>query len=267
MRYWISPNPIYLLAASLLAPALFAQQANVVERMAFNEKDAHDHKEMFTYLSEEHSSRTGGHRWTEKVVETDDGPLRRLILVDGRPLDAAASRAEDRHVEDIVAHPDAFRKANEARKNDELRSSEILHFLPTAFILTYAGNVNGCTRFDFRPNPAFQPSGIEQRVIHAMEGTVTLKEPENRLCTLEARVAHPVEFGFGLLGRVNQGGSFYIERQLVTATLWKTVRIDVHIDGRLLLMKTITRDQETIRTHVKQIPHLSLAQAAVMSRP
>jgi hypothetical protein len=46
------------------------------------------------------------------------------------------------------------------------------------------------------------------------------------------------------------------------------VHISVHVDGRILLLKSITRDQETTRTNIHIVPqHLSLAEAAKLSRP
>ena len=56
-----------------------AQDPVLVSKMAANEAASYKGEIHYTYYSEEISSRTGGHRWREKVVETDDGPLRRLL--------------------------------------------------------------------------------------------------------------------------------------------------------------------------------------------
>ena len=236
--------------------------------MATNEKAARAQEQHFSYLSEERSSRTGGHLWKEKVVETDDGVLRRLLAVDGRALTAAQAQAEEQRIEGIVAHPEAFRKLNAGHYDDEVKATQLLEILPKAFLISPAGEQNGCIRFFFWPNPAFQPSTYEERIIHVLEGTVSIKEPEDRLCKLEARITQPVEFGFGLLGRVNSGGHFELERAQVDPKNWKSVHISVHIDGRILLLKSITRDQETTRTEVHVVPqHLNLVQAASLSHP
>jgi len=245
-----------------------AQQDHVVIQMAANEKAARAEEHHFSYLSEERSTRTGGHLWKEKAVETDDGVLRRLLAVDGRPLTPAQAQAEERRIEGIVAHPEAFRKLNASHYDDEVKAAQLLEILPKAFLISPAGVENGCARFSFRPNPAFQPSSYEERIIHVLEGTVSIKEPEDRLCKLEARITQPVEFGFGLLGKVNSGGHFELERAQVDPTNWKSVHISVHVDGRILLLKSIARDQETTRTEIRIVPqHLSLAEAAKLSRP
>ena len=77
-----------------------------------------------------------------------------------------------------------------------------------------------------------------------MAGTVSLEQTTNRLCTLQAAIVHPVQFGFGLLGRIEQGGHFDLERTPVDALHWKSDRISVHMQGRILLMKTLTREQD-----------------------
>jgi hypothetical protein len=245
-----------------------AQSANVLMQMAHNEKTARAQERHFSYFSEERSTRTGGHLWKQKVIETDDGALRRLLAVDGKPLTAAQSQSEDRRIEEIVAHPDAFRKLNKTRTDDEVQATKLLDIASRAFLFSPDGEQNGCVRFVFRPNPAFQPSTYEERIIHVLVGTVSVKEPDNRLCRVEATISQPVEFGFGLLGKINSGGHFELERAQVDAMNWKSVHISVHVEGRILMLKSITRDQETTRTEIHIVPqHLTLAQAASLSRP
>jgi hypothetical protein len=88
------------------------------------------------------------------------------------------------------------------------------------------------------------------------------------LCDFEARLSQPVEFGFGLLGRLNSGGHFSFQRVQVNANNWKTAHISVHVDGRILLLKSLSRDQEVTRVNIASVsPHLSLADAAKLTRP
>ena len=195
-------------ALALLATIAWAQQTSVIEKVAANEVAARQQRPNFYYVAEERSDRTGGHLWKEIVVETSDGPLRRLIAIDNRPLTADEAAAEQRRIDNLVAHPDDFRRQNQAHKDDEVRATQLLQQLSTAFILTPDGDANGCTRFTFQPKPDFRPSSYQDRVAHEMEGTVSVKQPEDRLCTLDATITHPVEFGFGMLGHIDQGGHF-----------------------------------------------------------
>jgi hypothetical protein len=253
--------------ALLLAASAGAQETSPVEKMAANEVTARQHRPNFFYVSEERSDRTGGHLWKENVVELTDGPLRRLIAIDNRPLTPGEADAEQHRIDNLVSHPDDFRRQNQAHKDDEARATQLLQLLSTAFVLTPNGEVNGCLRFTFQPKPDFHPSSYQERVAHEMAGTVSLKQPEDRLCTLDATILHPVEFGYGVLGHIDQGGHFSLARKQIDATNWKSDRISVHVSGRILMLKSLAQNQDVVRTEIRTVPqNLTLAQAAQMSR-
>ena len=266
-------------ALFLLAATAWPQDSGLVAKMAANEVAARQDLQHFAYTSEEHSTRTGGHLWRENVIEITDGPLRRLIAIDSQPLTPDQTQTEQRRIDDLVANPDDFRRSNQAHKDDEARATQLLQLIARAFLITPDGEVNGCTRFAFQPNPAFQPSSYQERVAHEMAGTVSLKQPPEpsrepngsnskiRLCTLQATIIHPVEFGFGMLGHIDQGGHFSLDRKQIDANIWKSDRISVHITGKILLLKSLAQDQEVTRTKIHIVPqNLTLAQAAQMTR-
>ena len=97
---------------------------------------------------------------------------------------------------------------------------------------------------------------------------MSIRESAQRLCQLHATILTPVEFGFGLLGRVDPGGSFTVERAPVDALNWKSTHVSVHVQGRVLMLKSLTREQETVRREVRVLAsHLSLQEAAKLSQP
>jgi hypothetical protein len=254
-----------------VALALFAATArpqdSLIEKVAANEVAARQGRPHYFYVSEERSARTGGHLWKENVVETTDGPLRRLIVIDNKPLTADEAAAEQRRIDNLVSHPDEFRRQNQAHKDDEDRAAQLLKMLSNAFVLTPDGEANGCLRFTFQPKPGFRPSSYQERVAHEMAGTVSLKIPEDRLCTLDAKIVHPVEFGYGMLGHIDQGGHFSLARKQVDAKNWKSDRISVHVSGRILMLKSLAQDQEAVRSGIRTVPqNLTLAEAAQISR-
>jgi len=255
-------------ALLLLSATAWPQQTTLIEKVAANEVAARQGRPHYFFVSEERSVRTGGHLWKENVVETTDGPLRRLIAIDNRPLSPEEAAAEQRRIDNLVAHPDEFRRQNQAHKDDEDRATQLLQMLSSNFALTPDGEANGCLRFNFQPRPDFRPSSYQERVAHEMEGTVSLKSPEDRLCTLDAKIVRPVEFGFGMLGHIDQGGHFSLARKQVDASHWKSNHISVHINGRILMLKSLAQDQEAVRTEIRTVPlDLTLAQAEQITRP
>jgi hypothetical protein len=240
----------------------------LVSRTIDNENLYRSSSEHFSFSSRETSARTGGHVWVEKSVEIESGILRRLIAVDGTPLSAEKTQSEDRRIANLVAHPDEFRKANRAFKTDEKSLEELSHVIPRAFTFSYDGYDQGCTRIRFQPDPGFTPANYQQRAMAALAGTILIKEPDDRLCGVDARISHPVEFGFGLLGKLDENGHVHVVRIQTSGGNWQASLINVSLAGRILLFKSITQSHDEIRTDLKDIPsNLTLAQAAEMVKP
>ncbi len=261
-----------LRSAAVISIAVFGTvawaQSSPVSRMAENERQARiDLKEHFSFLLLERSPRTSGHLWMERVVEVDEGKVARLLQVDGVALSAEAAAEEQRRLTALANDPEAYRKLNASAMGDEKHLISLLGALPLQFLIAPAGTVNGCSQYTFKPNPDYQPGSMEEKVLHAMEGTVSIKQPEDRLCELQSRITSPVSFGFGLLGKVNQGGTIQLQRRQVSPDTWKSVRMVVHMNGKILMMKSLTRDQDAIRSEIKLVPqHLSLQQAVELTR-
>jgi hypothetical protein len=240
----------------------------VVTAMVRNEKQARQHRTFFRYTSVERSERTGGHLWKENVVETPYGLLRRLVAEDGKPLTPNRTAEEDRHIAALVADPDALRDADADRHADEARLEKILDILPKVFLFNADGMQDDCVRIAFRPNPAFTPSSYDERIVHGLAGTILVRMPADRLCGIEGQLIDRVSFGWGILGHLEKDSRFRVTRTPVTATDWKSTRIEVHVDGKILLFKSISRDQDARHSSAEPLPpHLSLAQAAALTWP
>jgi hypothetical protein len=265
--------PLLLLAGGslLMGTSAIAQQQTplqVVTAMVQNEKHARQYPNYFRYTSVERSTRTGGHLWMENVVETPDGLLRRLIAEDGKPLPPHRASAEDRRIAALVADPAALRSANADRRADEERMGKVLDVLPQAFLFTADGMQGDCVRIAFRANPAFSPSNYDERIVHGLAGTILIRMPAERLCGIEGHLVDRVSFGYGLLGHIDKDSHFRVERVPVTATDWKSAHIDVHVDGKVLLFKSISREEQATHSGAAPLPpSLSLAEAAALTQP
>lgn len=81
--------------------------------------------------------------------------------------------------------------------------------------------------------------------------------PAERLCGIEGHLVDRVSFGFGLLGHIDQGSHFGVSRVPVTAMDWKSSKITVHVDGKILLLKSISRDQDATHSNAEPLPPIS----------
>ncbi len=267
------------LAASAHAPATAAEHTvapvqnsatplDIVKTMVQNEAAARRDRVCFSFTSFERSTRTGGHLWQEKVVETPDGLMRRLVAEDGKPLPPDRAMAEDRRIAYMAASPEAFRAANADRRADEQRLARVLQILPRAFLFAANGEQDGALHIGYRPNPSFIPSTYEERILHQMAGTLMIQMPTIRLAAIDGHLIDRVSFGYGLLGHVEKGSGFTMRRTEVTPADWKTTHVSVHMDGKILLLKSISRDQESVHNDVHAMPtNVSLAQVAALTRP
>ena len=271
VRFGNSVLLLLLLELSFVSPRAQVRQAlsptEMVNQMVQAETIAKANRQHFLYRRRERSVRTKGHLWDELVVETAEGRMRRLIAVDGKPLSSSEQSAEDNRITYLTKHPGDFRREAQGRKDDEARMADLLKELPRLFLLQTAGSEGDCTRITFAPNPQFQEASFQDRVVHAMSGVLLIHTADKRLCGIDAHLDHGVEFGFGLLGKVSDQSHFSVVRQEVCPGQWKATKVHVHVDGSILLMKSVSRDEDSSRSGFKLVDHdLTLVQAAALVR-
>jgi hypothetical protein len=199
-------------------------------------------------------------------VETASGPVFRLIEQDGKPLSAAQQGRENERLDDYIHDPGQIALVERAHDNDEAQVAAILQLVPDAFLFDYEGPPSaGVARIAFRPDPAFVPPNYQARIVHALTGTMIVDLRLKRAIDMSGSVAERVDFGYGLLGHVEKGSSFHIHRQQVSATHWKADVIETHVKGRVLIVKSLSKDQREIRSDFRPVPSgTTLAEAKEM---
>jgi hypothetical protein len=90
---------------------------------------------------------------------------------------------------------------------------------------------------------------------------MTVSRNGNRISTLKGRLASDVKIGFGLLGKLNEGGTFQVERREIVPGRWQITETHVHIGGHALLFKTIGQQEDEVKTEWKPSPAQTLQQA------
>lgn len=255
-----------ILAAALspcCATASAQQDARtLVREVVYNELHDHDQHGFWRYWVEQHGQ--SGTR-LEEQVETADGPVGRVLLNNGQRLDAQSEQVEEAKLRTLLNSPGQQASLRRAYRDDEAKVGRILALLPDAFDFTDAGLENGLRHLRYSPNPKYVAHSIEARVFHLMSGDLWLDVRMKRLQRLEGHLIDNVDFGFGVLGRVNKGGWFRMLRMQVSADEWKTEQLEVHMSGRALMLKTIGHDTNEMRGGFKAVPpRMSMAQGLHM---
>jgi hypothetical protein len=233
---------------------------DVVNQMLAQERDAAAHKDNFVYVSNERSERTGGKLWTERVVETPYGRVRFLLAEDSKPISPERVKQERGRLANDATHPEAFQKREQAEKDDEAHAREMLDLIPKGFILENMKEQNEDWRIDFRPDPKYSPSGIEEHVLHGMSGWLLINQRTLRLHHIEGRLPQDVSIGFGLLN-VKAGSNFETTKAAFDGQ-WRTVRVISDIRGKAALFKSISKNKDVARGEFKRVVNnLTVAQA------
>jgi len=119
-------------------------------------------------------------------------------------------------------------------------------------------------RMNFRPNPDYKPSGIEERILHNMAGTLVIDARALRLIHMDFHLTQDVPIGFGLLADVHAGTNFVSDRQMLDGS-WHTTHISTQVRAKAVLFKTVDLNVELTRSEFQPLDHeLSVPEAAAL---
>jgi hypothetical protein len=247
-------------AAVALPPSLLSQTPReLIGEACYNELQHRERKTLWSYIAERHNH---DHVFREQVIETVDGPVRHLLAVDGHPPTAAQIEDEEHQHQELLKSLSGTRAIRKQRDADEKTIDELLRIIPDAFAFEDQGKEGESERIAFHPNSGFKPKTYEQRVLHALDGIVFIDLHEKRIARLSGSLGTRVKFGYGLIGNVEQGGTTEITRINLSPGVWETSAEKIHIDGRLMILKTINKHQEESRTGFEPVPpDTTIAQA------
>jgi len=232
-------------------PALLAQTGKeLMTDACYNEAHQRDENELWASKVQR---RTADHVYLEEEFETVEGPIHRLISVDGHEPSPSERKQNDDRLRDLMQNPKARLAAKRNREADEKKFGELLRVMPDAFLYEDQGNQKGLEKLAFHPNPAFAPKTYEETVLHAMSGFVLIDLDEKRLAHLSGTLIQQVDFGFGVIGQLKRGGTIEVNRIRLSPGIWKTDSSKIDINGRIVLFKTIGKQQDETHSEFKRV--------------
>jgi hypothetical protein len=80
---------------------------------------------------------------------------------------------------------------------------------------------------------------MEANLLRGVTGEVWIAKGVERLTKLEVHFTGDVDFGLGILGRLNKGGMVELEQAEVLPGDWELTRVQVDVTGRALLVKPL----------------------------
>ncbi len=206
----------------------------------------------------------------KEIVETRDGAVAKLISINDEPLSDADRQKDQARLDALLADSGRQRKRKLSEQDDTARALKVLRALPRAFVYEDAGPVQSgsstAEKFNFRPNPTFNPPDLETQVLTALTGEIWIDPAQQRVIKLEGHLQQDVDFGWGILGRLKKGGWIRLEQQNVGQDQWRIVHFQMEMSGRVLI-KTRVFDTTEDESQFAPVPvGMSYQQAIQMLR-
>jgi hypothetical protein len=268
----VRPGPIpaaFLLIALLCAatPRLAAAQSadEIVRKVVHNELEA-DANDRTSWMYRD-AYKSPDKDIVKLVIETSQGNLSEIIESGGHAPSAEERQNDLDHMQQIVTDPALRARMKRNEQHDGQQARDMMNMLPNAFVWHVTDHANGDITLSFYPAPSFSPDSMNAKVLAAMSGTLVVDERAMRLKKLAGHLDKDVVFGWGLLGRINSGGTFDIVRKEVGAGSWQITETHVHISGHALFFKTIGDQEDETTSDYRQTPAgVDLNKAAQMLR-
>jgi len=198
------------------------------------------------------------HDTTKDIIETNDGAVARLVAINGQPLSAEANQAELERLNTLANHPEIQQHRHRREQKDAERVNRLMRLLPDAFLYRYEGvapcAAGPCYRLTFSPNPHFAPPDVEASIFRGLAGELWIDQEQERLTRLDAHVVANVDFGWGLLGKLDKGGTILLEQSDIGGRDWEATGMKLNLTGKALLVKSLNIEITEQASHFSQVP-------------
>lgn len=195
---------------------------------------------------------------TQQIVETKDGAVARLTAVFDKPLSTDAEQQEEARLDALSSNPGQQRHRKQSEDADTARALKVLRELPYAFTYEYVGPADSppgtIEKFTIKPNPDFSAPDLETEALSQMSGQIWIDPAKERVTHLEGHLDQDVDFGWGILGRLNKGGWIKIDQADVGGNQWRIIHLQMAMSGRVVFKTRVfdTTEDESAFAPVPQ---------------
>lgn len=201
---------------------------------------------------------------TKALVETHIATAGLVVARNGQALAPAEARAEQVREQRFVTSSSELQAKVHREQEDRDHTIQIMKALPDAFLYEAAGTDAGSNsigksgdeliRLNFRPNPKYVPPSRVEQVLTGLQGYVLVDAKEHRIAKIDGTLFRDVEFGWGFLGKLYQGGHFLVEQADVGDGQWELTHMRLAFQGRVLLIKRLAIESDEVFTGFRKVP-------------
>ena len=200
----------------------------------------------------------GARDTTKDIIETRDGDVARLVALHGQPLSPQANQDELDRLNTLANHPEIQQHRKQREQKDADRVNRLMQLLPDAFLYRFEGMVpcaaGQCYYLSFSPNPRFTPPDVEAAIFRGMAGNVWIDQVQERLARLDAHLISNVDFGWGILGKLEEGGTIQIEQADIGRHNWQVTILKLNLRGKALVVKSLSVQITEEASHFSPAP-------------
>lgn len=207
------------------------------------------------------------HNITQSIIETPQGDVAMVVASNGAPLSPTDRQTQIDRLDNLAAHPDLQEHRHHREQEDNARVDKLMRLLPDAFLYHYDSIVPctvsvppsiplpgaplpapaadpppaaECYHLTFKPNPGFDPPDTESKILRGMAGELWMEKSRERLVRLNAQLVSDVDFGWGIIGRLDKGGTVFLEQTDIGNNDWELTRMKLNLTGKALMVKSLS---------------------------
>lgn len=102
-----------------------------------------------------------------------------------------------------------------------------------------------------QPRPGYKPPSMRARFFEKVKGRVWVDQTDKDLVRVEAEVFDTISMGFGLLGRVEKGTRFVLNRARVSEGHFFTESSQVNFTAKVLVFKSLISEIRTVYSNFR----------------
>jgi hypothetical protein len=174
---------------------------------------------------------------------------RKLVIRDGRPLDASEMDKQDRkHEEKLLRQEREGEREKRRAKQLEARRKEaqLVDELFRLYDIRVVGRspIEGrdAILLTFQPRADAPADTRTARILRKFTGRAWIDEQDRQLVRLETELVDNLSFGFGIIAKLQKGARGYFERRKVNDEIWLPASARFIGRARLLLLKGLRID-------------------------
>ncbi len=200
---------------------------------------------------------------SQSVVVTRRDPWEELVVTrvvsrDEKPLSADDAQKQEEKLRKSVEE----QRRNPSKSKDDTDSW--MDELPDAMEFHKLGieQINGRSTdmFDFGPRPGYKAKQMRTRAVEKITGKVWIDREDGELTKVDLTVFDTINVGFGMLGRVEKGTHFEMERKKWAAGIWFESWQRIRFEVKVMIVKSLRQELENRWTNVTLRPVVKLSQ-------